>query len=696
MFSNVLFPLLVFLYVLSFESAQCADQRQKDGDLNRVTQNLQSLDLNNNNNNNNNNVADDESSSFGTANLSSSSSSSQLVHGRSMPLYPSVSYRGTKVYTVSAVLGSGTWGSVFLVEKRPFIDLPCYVGRCALKLIKINDPKQLESIAGEISALNRVRECENCCALMDYGMIGSSVYLYMPFYSMDLFKMVEEYDMPFEARLTVLKHVAQGLAHSHENNVIHRDLKPENILLDGVTGQWVICDYGLAYVGRRREEPTSKQLLGSLPYMAPEVVHLGYGTTVITPVTTKSDIWSLGVIAFCLLTDQMPFEYVDDEKIKGLGNRAKAKFEIIARTNVKFGLIEDDECRLVIEQMLSANPKNRPTAKDILTSACLAKVTVDVEKEWKGSFIATAQQEPLPDASMTLPVLVHQLVSVNQNPPFFDYLFHKMLVDVVKHVRPIENLPIFEEPRPNELDTFLTPFQVYLESVLFFNGPTTFFLTEHGQMVEMSSGRVSDRKLNILKRLKLHDGTIHGHYGNTAILHHHKFKCTLGEFVPTIHVNEVGMRNSLCADLLIRLLKMRKVGVCFDEVSVNHLGVSPLGSLNFFDYEKAVFTCDAGQYAGLDSVLKFILGTWTMHHKVIEGLNLLLSPERSFDHAKWEKTIENLESLLTHHHVAVHAKVYTGQGQFFDTLIARVNHHMRMGVVHHTSNQETQRNPSKQ
>jgi len=106
------------------------------------------------------------------------------------------------------------------------------------------------------------------------------------------------------ARLTiddsvgVVRQIAQGLAHAHAHNVIHRDIKPSNVILcsDGVAK---IVDFGLARV-ISEDATESIGVSGTLPYMSPEQVT---GKNV----DHRSDIWSLGVVMYQLLTNRHPF-----------------------------------------------------------------------------------------------------------------------------------------------------------------------------------------------------------------------------------------------------------------------------------------------------------------------------------------------------------------------------------------------------
>jgi serine/threonine protein kinase len=181
--------------------------------------------------------------------------------------------------------------------------------------------------------------------------------------------------------------LADGLAHSHANGVCHNDIKPSNVLLVA-GGEPILLDFNLA---GELDDPFCAG--GTLPYMAPErLVSLSRESEQLAAGGERSDIFSLGVLLYELLTGELPFGGFG----KSLDLRATAKqllqrqqdgFVPIRRRNARV----DREISQLVERCLSIDPNDRPQSATGLATALKRSLSLSSKgKRWaKAHRVAT-------------------------------------------------------------------------------------------------------------------------------------------------------------------------------------------------------------------------------------------------------------------------------------------------------------------
>ena len=210
-------------------------------------------------------------------------------------------------YKLLQQIGEGGCGIVYMAEQEEPIRR-----RVALKVIKLGmDTKQvIARFEAERQAL-AMMDHPNIAKVFDAGATETG----RPYFVMELVRGVKLTDfcdaerLSTEARLRLFIEICHAIQHAHQKGVIHRDIKPTNILVpvnDGVPVPKVI-DFGIAKAtqGRLTDQTlftAFEQFIGTPAYMSPEQAVL---TSV--EVDTRSDIYSLGVLLYELLTGQTPF-----------------------------------------------------------------------------------------------------------------------------------------------------------------------------------------------------------------------------------------------------------------------------------------------------------------------------------------------------------------------------------------------------
>jgi serine/threonine protein kinase len=230
-------------------------------------------------------------------------------------------------YTLLKYLGEGGFGAVYLAQQEHPVRRTV-----ALKIIKPGmDTRQvIARFEAERQAL-AMMDHPNIARVLDAGATetGRPYFVMEAVHGVPITKYCDQHKLSTRQRLDLFVQVCRAVQHAHTKGIIHRDIKPSNILVahaeDGSTPIPKVIDFGIAKATRQRlTEHTlltdTRQMIGTPEYMSPEQAD-GAGIDV----DTRSDVYSLGVLLYELLTGTTPFD------AKELRNKAFAEMQRIIR-----------------------------------------------------------------------------------------------------------------------------------------------------------------------------------------------------------------------------------------------------------------------------------------------------------------------------------------------------------------------------
>jgi serine/threonine-protein kinase len=201
-------------------------------------------------------------------------------------------------YKIIEKLGTGGMGIVY---KAQDLKLDRFVALKFLPPHLTSSEDEKQRFIHEAKAASSL-DHNNICAIHEIDETeDGQLFISMAYYEGEtLDKKIKEKPLPIDEAIGIVLQIAQGLATAHEREIVHRDIKPANIMLTK-KGVVKVLDFGLAKLSTQTKLTKESTTLGTVSYMSPEQAKG-------EEVDHKTDIWSLGVIIYEMLTGQLPFK----------------------------------------------------------------------------------------------------------------------------------------------------------------------------------------------------------------------------------------------------------------------------------------------------------------------------------------------------------------------------------------------------
>lgn len=254
--------------------------------------------------------------------------------------------KGQKIndrYEIIKTIGEGGMANVYLANDT-ILDR-----KVAIKVLRgdlSNDEKFIRRFKREALSVSNLSH-PNIVEVYDVGEEDGNYYIVMEYIEGKTLKQLlqKRGALTLNEVTDIMTQLTDGLAHAHEAYIIHRDIKPQNIMIED-NGLVKITDFGIAMALNSTQLTQTNSVMGSVHYLPPEQAN-GKGSTV------KSDIYSLGILMYELLTGSVPFK--GDTAVEIALKHMKEKIPSIRKQNPTIPQSVEN----IVLKATAKNPKNR-------------------------------------------------------------------------------------------------------------------------------------------------------------------------------------------------------------------------------------------------------------------------------------------------------------------------------------------------
>ena len=254
--------------------------------------------------------------------------------------------KGQKIndrYEIIKTIGEGGMANVYLANDT-ILDR-----KVAIKVLRgdlSNDEKFIRRFKREALSVSNLSH-PNIVEVYDVGEEDGNYYIVMEYIEGKTLKQLlqKRGALTLNEVIDIMTQLTDGLAHAHEAYIIHRDIKPQNIMIED-NGLVKITDFGIAMALNSTQLTQTNSVMGSVHYLPPEQAN-GKGSTV------KSDIYSLGILMYELLTGSVPFK--GDTAVEIALKHMKEKIPSIRKQDPTIPQSVEN----IVLKATAKNPKNR-------------------------------------------------------------------------------------------------------------------------------------------------------------------------------------------------------------------------------------------------------------------------------------------------------------------------------------------------